>query len=67
MTTRKVLEGEPLEFDKPAMLLECCGCGLNHLVVLVERDGMPMLKYYRDDYETEKARIEDTDKAQGGL
>ena len=51
----KVRNGDLLAFDKPAMLIECCKCGMNHLVVLCEREGIPYLKFYVDEYETEQS------------
>ena len=57
--TDKVIEGEPLYFDLPALKLVCCGCGLTHLIVLDERDGVPKLCCYRDDYKTKEEQEND--------
>ena len=47
------MNGTPLSFDKKAMILECCKCGLTHCFVLIERDGKHYLKVYVDEAESE--------------
>ena len=47
--------GTPLAFDKPAMILECCRCGYTHCYVLIEKDGVPYLKVYVDEDESEES------------
>ena len=47
------MNGTPLSFDKEAMILECCKCGLTHCFVLIERDGKHYLKVYVDEAESE--------------
>ena len=43
---RTILQGESLEFDKPSMVLACCGCGMKHTVQLDEDEGRPVLRYF---------------------
>lgn len=53
-----LLSGEPTKFKPGVQLwpLECCDCGLVHLVVLeISKNGV-VITFYRDDHATQKAR-----------
>jgi len=50
-----VHQGMPLNFDIPAMRIECCKCGFTHIVTLEEINGEPMLHFYVDDEATKLA------------
>ena len=53
---RTILQGESLEFDKPSMVLACCGCGMKHTVQLDEDDGRPILRYFLWDVKDVSSR-----------
>ena len=52
----KVVNGDILEFDIPAMVVECCCCGLTHVFVLRHIEGRPVLQVFESPYETDDAR-----------
>ena len=51
-----VLEGGILNFPHKAIMVACCFCGLTHMFIIMEDDGEPCLKVYRDDEATEAVR-----------
>ena len=52
-TMKKVLQGEPLVFDKPSVILACGECGLKHTVQLDEVEGVPVLRFFLWDKKEE--------------
>ena len=52
-----VSPGDPVYFEHPSVLIECCGCSLTHLIVLMnDSEGKQYLKFYVDEYATKQAR-----------
>jgi len=53
------MNGERAKFDILAIRIYCCDCGLAHLFTLEnDKDGVPELVAYRDEYATEMFRKE---------
>ena len=53
----QVFDGDPVYFEHPSALIECCDCSLTHLIVLMhDEDGRPYLKFFVDEYQTKAAR-----------
>lgn len=48
--------GEIIYGHETGRELECCDCGLVHFVVVKIRKKKAILKFFRDDYETQKGR-----------
>jgi len=52
----QIFNSDLIDFNLPALLLECCDCCLTHLFVLRMVDNVPQLQVYRDENATDEAR-----------
>ena len=49
--------GEPIVYqDKDIIPLECCDCGLVHWIMVDINGKEVILRFFRDDYQTDKIR-----------
>uniref|UniRef100_A0A6H2A226 Uncharacterized protein n=1 Tax=viral metagenome TaxID=1070528 RepID=A0A6H2A226_9ZZZZ len=55
-----IVSGEPIIYeDRVVTTLECCDCGLVHLVQVKIKNNKAILRFYKNDYETDKIRKEE--------